>query len=1386
MLKKLLKVVATLTLLAGCYLGYARLFAMMVDELRASRRTGNTPIVSRPSNSKKQAIAIAKQSFGQSHWSANDDLDYRYYNAERGFWMYARKYERIVEENGVRYDGKRVKLTPFALISTSHDGKSVKTVTSDLAILDLSEPLGFNVNPNGEPLKLKHARLEGNVFVRDNKSTPDPADDMRIGPITTAEYDEPSQQIHTEAYVIIQDLQMVATSDGMLIQLRKDDGTRPANGSAGFDGVERLDLLKNVHVLLRDVGKSGIVPGPASSRGGAPAPAKAPEQTATTGTASTAKPPESAPPTPLDIRSDSKMQVLLPKPRLPVAVGPPEPPAATIVQFERNVVVLRGEIDDQPDELTSDMLKLSLVPGEKPADGSAASEGLFGGLTLQRAYAVGHVVWVHLPKQGTKIRCNELIHSKQAPKPDVTYLSGNATRPVEIDKVDITYDEDDELDPGTVTSVTHIWTADATILDKGTGFDTANVVARGPGRLETRADRDQPVEKIAIWQKKFILVNEVSSEGVLLHKVIDLTGNRPCFIDKLQDTQLDSAELIKVTLKPKPVLSTATVASATTARSGSDPADGAPIGTQPTASQLVETRQQAVTDLRPDGNAAPASAATQGGSKLQIEKLLAIRDVHLLAPNKTMNASQQLYAEFFDADALPPSTTTSKPVVTKQSTAAKTDPTPNTEQQEPDANPDQGADQKAAEPPMTATAERIWAKVMLRPKPGQESTSDTPATKPNNVATTVTKADPAGGSTPKRKGAAGLPGSGDTDAEIRLAWLLGNAALHQEPGEGNTKGQDASGEAMYIDNRGSGKAIMYVYQRDPTETTCLPGPVPPAVVDNGDDNLQITVAGILKVNQETDQAWAEGPGTLTQLVDRGFLSDKSGEEADDDAQDDDDAASKQQMPEKTSGTDEAQPRPKARSGSKAAAAGVEGGEAEDAAPGQPSKPKTRAGRPLPVKEPMTIGFTEGMDFTGRATDPEGRPAAEAIFGGFVTARMEDALLHGEKKMIAYTDRIVPLAQLGTLTQGKPKSNKPAEADGDSEAEPKPQITLIYSYRNAVAINRKVDPDSPRVLQQQRIEADYVLAYDRRTGDFFIPGKGVVYLYDQDKDSAKEPEEPADSGLVGNDKREENSGRRVLTPTSARAPANGDDPDFRGDADTARPDSAARTRSTARPTEKPTLHDPVPQLVLTQIHFSKGMRGRFGTGNGNDQNETRWAEFFGDIETAHAKVANTYATLNHDKLPADGFFLAGQTMRVITEPPPVGSPAGTPARNYVKAWENAFVRSTEWRIGADLVTYDSYKDLVYAYGENGHNVIYAQQHAAGQPTSPGSAKAVQLNPKTGALHLIESDTVQVIDKKTGIHLSPALAPDPFAKAKKKVKRPYKLPYANLERRGFTGQ
>ena len=690
MLKKLFKSLTTLTLLVGCYFGYVHVFAIVVEQLKAVKRTDNYVFAIHDSKSKQESIRYAQETLGPNHWAADKELAYRYYNAERGYWIYAKECERIDEENGVRYDGKRIRLTPFLLITKSRDGKNTKTITSDRAVFDLSKPLSFDVSSGREPLKIKHAHLEPNVRVRDDKGTPrDPSDDMNIGPLTTTDFEDSTKQITTEAdtYVVMQDPDMTATGYGMVMQLRKND--EAGGASSGFDGVERLDLLKNVNVIIRDVGKSGIMPGPAPAGKPAQPNGQTKIEIASGPDGKVAQPAEPVEPTPLHLSCDSTMQVFMPKPKQPVLVGPPAPPAPTLAKFLRNVVVLRGKEDDGPDQLTCDTLDLTLVPGEKPsqnesptpgvdqkpapsgeglaqngpdAKGPAESEtasdgnqGLFGDLALQRVHATGHAVWLILPTQGVKLRCNQMIHVRQLPlKPDMTYFRGDRTRPVEIVKVDVVAEEGP--DKGKVTSVTNIWTVDATLFDSGIGMDAADVYAHGPGRLETRPDRDQPVERIAIWQDKLIVKNKLGPKNEVLHKIIDLTGNRPCFIDNLQKTSVDSASWIQVWLKPKPALA------ADWRTSGSTAIAVNTVSGQNTAASIAVASMDQTTRSSPDGESSASkersSKSGMGGGNLQMEQLHALVDVHLNAPAKTMTARDRLDAEFVELEATEVASTT--------------------------------------------------------------------------------------------------------------------------------------------------------------------------------------------------------------------------------------------------------------------------------------------------------------------------------------------------------------------------------------------------------------------------------------------------------------------------------------------------------------------------------------------------------------------------------------------------------------------------------------------------------------------------------------------------------------------------------------------------------
>ena len=222
-----------------------------------------------------------------------------------------------------------------------------------------------------------HAHIEGDVRIRDDRGTPLVlTDDMNIGPMTYLDFDDATQQITTESHVDLVDPDQTTIGDGLVIQLRKPDlEARPASGSSssGFGGVEFAILKKNPRVAMRDVGQSGMLPGsgpkPATTRKST-TPAKAVDVVANVTRrapgAKDVKSPANDEPVPLIIQSEGLMRIDWPPDRVPVAEGPPAPPAPTLVRFERNVVALHGRIDRQPNQLNCDTLRLTLIPGAPP------------------------------------------------------------------------------------------------------------------------------------------------------------------------------------------------------------------------------------------------------------------------------------------------------------------------------------------------------------------------------------------------------------------------------------------------------------------------------------------------------------------------------------------------------------------------------------------------------------------------------------------------------------------------------------------------------------------------------------------------------------------------------------------------------------------------------------------------------------------------------------------------------------------------------------------------------------------------------------------------------------------------------------------------------------
>jgi hypothetical protein len=961
---------------------------------------------------------------------------------------------------------------------------------------------------------------------------------------------------------------------------------------------------------------------------------------------------------------------------MPVLVGPPAPPAPTLVHFERNVVVRRGKLSELPDQLDTDNLDLVLVQADKtpPKAGAPAPKpqadageppeqpGVLGDLTLQRVKATGHAVWVQLPTQGVKIRCTELLHKVAPPGgQNLTYFHGDATRKLMVEKYDFV-EEFPEGPQGPVRrkpeSITRVWTIDATLVDNGAGMESSNLFAHGPGLLETRpipsqqdnALADVPPDRTVVWQDLLMLKNILGPDQKITQRELVLKG-QPRVIDRLQQSSLDAVDTIVVWLKPRPADATAS-----------------------------STKR------------ATTSSSTQGGS-FQIERLLALRDVHLIAPSKNMTARTRLEADFKEIAGTKPATTpgTTQPGSTAPSATAAAD------EDGAKAQGETPATEQPAEPNMVAVADRVEANVLIDPNPAPEG----------NAGKTPGAARSTSGSS------TGVKAGSDSKYDVRDLRMFGAVSLHQDPSPGKTKGQDATGEALILRNDGPGRAIFNLYHRDPrvARTAFATEPPRPRAIVTTDE---MTIKGeVIGVNQQTDEAWVYGPGELVQLTDRGMMTDKAREP---------DAA--------------------------APDGGIE--PARQPADGAAAKPKpaTRAGRQLPEKVPLVITWAQKMLFHGRSVDTQGRPAAKAEFFKNARAEMEDGLLYCEDVMTTYTDRPVPLAELGKLSSTKTSQAKtPADDDPDAPADqPKADLAFIDLVGKAQAISRKVDPDRPVVLSRQHITGDRIL-YNRETGRFRVPGAGIVYLHDR-----------SDKPLPGQEQPE-------AAPGANRRPIR---------------------QAAGKPGDQPGAKPALATLVLTQIRFSRELIGRFGTGKQSDQRETRWADFFGDIEAARAIVPDTRTIIDYDRPPADTYFLTSQTMRVVTEPPLQGAPRNAPARNFLKAWENAYAKTSDTMIQADVITYDSLNDLIYANGQEGRLVTVVQQAGPGQPGSPMRADNVRVNPKTGAADVIGPQVMQFLDKRTGTRPTPVPPPDPNAKPPKTPKPPYRPQLNNVERKGFTGR
>ncbi len=668
MFKKALQIAVTFSLLVGAYVGYARIFALVAEHLDRGYGPGEAiPFAATESKSALRATELARTSFGLDHWSAQKDLQIRYYDAVHGYYMYAQNYERL-------NDGKQLRIWPMAVVWASKDGQSHKTETSNEAVIDLNQPFGLS-KPGAGPTRVVHAQMLGEVRLRDDKGTrDDPEDDLRIGPMTHLDYDEKTLQITTDSDIFLQDRDLTLTGLGMMIQLRRKVGAPAEGGGMGFDA-ETAYVYKDVNLVVKNVGSSGILTGtPRPEKGGQ---------------------------TPLRVQSDNELRIDLPRPHPVVAVGPPDllrQPDPTLARFKTNVRVLQGTV--APDMLNCDTLDLTLMPVPKPGapavvvldpagtpavavagttspPPAAGTGGPLTELKLRKALAQGHAVWLQSESHGLKARCVELKYEKHYEDgiPDRTYLNGGASKKLWVEKVDLVTQGEKA---GTIRSVLTLNALDATIFDYGKG-GASKVIARGPGKSEERPARGASVDRTAWWEDQMELVTwrdgqdhapppPAAAVGAIrtapattpadrgtLRRLITMTG-----ISKLEDR-----------------------------KSGS----------------TLDSRRSIVAEFQ----AGPKARPTDTDGPMQIKWLDALDDAHLTAPGRSLTARRFLKANFLPpavaaVDARPASSAGPAPATPPAAPlVAAADPGPDAE---PRVEP-------APEPAVDARADRVWATIVL-------------------------------------------------------------------------------------------------------------------------------------------------------------------------------------------------------------------------------------------------------------------------------------------------------------------------------------------------------------------------------------------------------------------------------------------------------------------------------------------------------------------------------------------------------------------------------------------------------------------------------------------------------------------------------------------------
>lgn len=769
------------------------------------------------SKSAQEARELAAKAFGENHWAAHKDLKIRFYDAQRGFWIYAQNYDAKSESGTV------IRFWPIVFIwrgsaDSEQPSNQQKLISGsgEEAVIEMSQPLGV-IKPGQEAPKIVKASLRGNVAIRDDKATESLADDLEVGPLADIEFDEPSLTILSKSDVRIKDRDLLITGNGLRIELWPRELLPPdsqrqgesKSNQANFTGTKSIQLASRVRIEVANVGKSNILPGQARDQ---------------------------SQEIPAWLQCDGPMRIDLPRQSVAPKVGPPRPVEPTIATFTRNVQLQRGI--QQPDQLSGDDLRAELFPTAKPVSEiqkpnpvkdseKNKSGGTMTELDLKWAKVTGSKVVLKSQAQGLTTVGTELILKRPGDnRADEVYIRGTEQNPLLVERIEYARNANGTAGEE-IRSIETMTARDITLFDEkakpadsgtatkvaSTAVDIATVVARGAGQIEVRNGRNQPVSRYATWTEQAVMITD--GDGNQARKVITLSGQSKVWDGK--SGRLESGKTLTIWLSPK-------------------------------IQNVTNSAQKSVLAAKPTDRR--ESQAGLSPSSYEIERVQALENVHLEADNRFLNASDRLDVEFLPGiNPAPkgPSEIATKPDSRVKPTSFWADQ-PAAETIKPADNdstkrnavasapgPERNSPQVQGAAKVQVDAKRIWARLGPATKAG------------NSESGTVTSGNQAS----------------QGNIELVEARLRGDVKFLQENADRARKPSEVIAQAVDIVHQGRGVYHLLAFSVDPNaKASDKPSN---SMVQIRSEQFEIQ-GPILGLNQQDSTAWVNGPGEIKQWI----------------------------------------------------------------------------------------------------------------------------------------------------------------------------------------------------------------------------------------------------------------------------------------------------------------------------------------------------------------------------------------------------------------------------------------------------------------------------------------------------------------------------------------